>query len=95
VLFNNLSMLDDGLRFMYYLETGCFPSLTGEVGLESVKSVISRTRYPTTKSVLLKKLGWKLVEVEEGKQIRLSELLKDIPSKAYKDVEEVLREIRL
>jgi len=95
VLFNNLSMFDDGLRFMHYLETGCFPSLTGEVGLESVKSVMSRTRYPATKSVLLKKLGWKLVEVEEGKQVRLDGLLRDMPSKTYKDVEEVLREIRL
>jgi len=95
VFFNNLSMFDDGLRFMHYLETGCFPSLTGEVGLESVKTMMSRIRYPATKSVLLNKLGWRLVEVEEGKQVRLGELLKDIPSKAYKDVEEVLREIRL
>jgi len=95
VLFNNLSMFDDGVRFMHYLETGRFPSLTGEAGLESVKSVMTRTRYPATKSALLKKLGWRLVEVEEGKQVRLGELLKDIASKAYKDVEEVLRELSL
>lgn len=95
VLFNNLSMFDDGLRFMHYLENGCFPSLTGQTGLESVKSVMTRTRYPATKSVLLKRLGWRLVEVEEDKQVRLSELLEDIPSKSYKNVEEVLREIRL
>ena len=95
VLFNNLSMFDDGLRFMRYIENGRFPSLTGAVGLESVKIVAMKTRYPATKSVLLKKLGWRLVEVEEGKQIRLTELLRDIPPKAYKDVEEVLREIRL
>lgn len=94
VLFNNLSMFDDGLRFMHYLETGRFPSLTGKAGSESVKSVMTRTRYPATKSVLLKKLGWRLVEVEEGKQVRLSELLREIPSKAYENVEEVLREIR-
>ncbi|KPV63919.1 MAG: hypothetical protein AOA65_1165 [Candidatus Bathyarchaeota archaeon BA1] len=93
VLFNNLSMFDDGLRFMRYLETGRFPSLTGAVGLGSVKSVMEKTRYPATKSVLLKKLGWKLVEVEEGKQIRLSELLKEAPPKTYRSVEEVLQEI--
>jgi len=94
VLFNNLSMFDDALRFMRYLETSSFPSLTGAVGLESVKSVMERTRYPATKSVLLKKLGWKLVEMEEGKQVRLNELLKDVPSRAYGSVEEVLREIK-
>jgi len=95
VLFNNLSMFDDALRFKRYLETNSFPSLTGAVGLESVKSVMERTRYPATKSVLLKKMGWKLVEVEEGKQVRLKDLLKNVPSKAYGSVEEVLREIKL
>jgi len=95
VLFNNLSMFDDALRFMRYLQTKSFPSLTGAVGLESVKSVMEKTRYPATKSMLLKKLGWRLVEVEKGKQVKLNELLKDIPSKTYGSVEEVLREIKL
>ncbi|MFQ5999783.1 MAG: DUF72 domain-containing protein [Candidatus Bathyarchaeia archaeon] len=95
VLFNNLSMFNDALRFMRYVETRSFPSLTGAVGLESVKRVMERTRYPATKSVLLKKLGWRLVEVEEGKQVRLNELLRDVPSKAYENVDEVLREVRL
>jgi uncharacterized protein YecE (DUF72 family) len=94
VLFNNLSMFDDALRFMRYLETNSFPSLTEAVGLESVRSVMERTRYPATKSALLKKLGWKLVEVEEGKQVKLNELLKEVPSKVYRSVEEVLREIK-
>jgi len=95
VLFNNLAMFDDGLRFKRYLETGEFPSLTGAVGTESVRRVVERTRYPVEKSTLLKRLGWRLVEIEEGKQVRLSELLKEMPSKSYKDVQEVLRGIRL
>jgi uncharacterized protein YecE (DUF72 family) len=94
ILFNNLSMFDDGIRFMRFIETGRFPSLTGAVGLESVKSVIKKTRYPTTKSLLSKRLGWRLVELEEGKQTRLDELLKDLPSKSYESMEEVLRELR-
>jgi uncharacterized protein YecE (DUF72 family) len=95
VLFNNLSMFDDAVRFMHYLETKSFSSLTGAVGLGRVKTVMEKTRYPATKSTLLKKLGWRLVEVEEGKQVKLNELLKDIPSKTYGSVEEVLREIKL
>jgi uncharacterized protein YecE (DUF72 family) len=95
VLFNNLSMFDDALRFMHYLETKSFPSLTGAVGLDSVKNVMEKTRYPATKSVLLKKLGWRLVEVEKEKQVKLNELLKDIPSKTYRNIEEVLQEIKL
>lgn len=77
VLLNNLAMFDDGIRFMHFIETGRFPSLTGAVGLESVKSVVQKTRYPTTKSLLSKRLGWRLVELEEGKYTREDELLKN------------------
>lgn len=79
---------------MHFIETGRFASLTGTVGLESVKSDIQKTRYPTTKSLLSKRLDWRLVELEEGKQTRLDELLKDLPSKKYESKEEVLQELR-
>jgi uncharacterized protein YecE (DUF72 family) len=95
VLFNNLSMFEDGLRFMQYLSTGKFPKIAGgSVGLESVKSVIGKTRYPAAKSVLVKRVGWRLVEIEEGRQVRLGELLAELPSKTYRDVDEVLKALR-
>jgi len=94
VLFNNLSMFEDGLRFMQYLSSGKFPKITGAVGLESVKSVIAKTRYPAPKSMLVKKVGWKLVEIEEGKQVRLAELLAELPSKTYKNAEELLKALK-
>ena len=95
VLFNNLSMFDDALRFVHYIKNGSFPSLTGTVGLESVRHVLSKTRYPTTKSLLLKRVGWRLVEIEEGKQVRLETLLKEIPSKTYNNVDELMKEIKV
>ncbi|MEM3359763.1 MAG: DUF72 domain-containing protein [Candidatus Bathyarchaeia archaeon] len=94
VLFNNLSMFEDGLRFMQYLSAGTFPKITGSVGLESVKNVIEKMRYPAAKSMLVKKVGWRLVEMEEGKQVRLEELLAELPSKTYKSADEVLKELR-
>jgi len=95
VLFNNLAMFDDAVRFKSYVETGSLPSLTGAVGIDSVRRVMEKTRYPVTKSVLSKRLGWRLVELEKGKQVKLDELLKRLPpSKSYRNVEEVLQEIR-
>jgi uncharacterized protein YecE (DUF72 family) len=94
VLFNNLAMFDDGVRFMRYIETGKFPSLTGAVGLESIKKVVQKTRYPTTKGLLIKRLGWRLVELEKDRQVRLEELLGALPSKSYAGAEEVLRELK-
>jgi len=94
VLFNNLAMFDDAYRFWRYLETGEFPSVTGTAGIESVRVVIEKIRYPVQKNTLIKKVGWKLIELEAGRQIRLGELLENIPSKSYGDVEEVLKEVR-
>jgi len=94
VFFNNLSMFEDGLRFMEFLAKGKFPKITGSVGLESLKSVLEKTRYPTLKSIIIKRLGWRLVEVEEGKQVRLTELLADLPSKTFKSANELLKELK-
>ncbi len=94
VLFNNFSMFDDGVRFTEYLSKGVFPKITGSTGLASIRSVVERTRYPASKSALIKKLGWRLVEVEEGKQVRLSAVLADLPSKTYRNAEELLNDIK-
>ena len=93
VLFNNLAMFDDAVRFMHYVKTDSFPSLTNAVGIDYVRKIIEKIRYPVTKSVLSERLGWKLVELERGKQTRLEELLKPLASKSYENVEEVLQEI--
>ncbi|MEM1582514.1 MAG: DUF72 domain-containing protein [Candidatus Bathyarchaeia archaeon] len=95
VLFNNLSMFDDAKRFAFFLKNQYFPPLTGCYGLDSVKAVISGARYPATKSSLIDKLGWKLVDLEEGKQIKLGEILFNIPTKTYKNPDEVLNELRV
>jgi len=95
ILFNNLAMLDDATRFMQYLKTGSFPRLTGVTGLDSVRAVIGKARYPTTKNALSQRFGWRLVELEPDKQTPLEELIKKIPSKTYRSLEEVLTEIKL
>jgi len=78
---------------MHYVKTDSFLSLTDIIGIDSVRRIIEKIRYPVTKSVLSERLGWKLVELEKGKQTRLEELLKPLPSKSYGSVEEVLQEI--
>jgi uncharacterized protein YecE (DUF72 family) len=93
VFFNNLAMFEDAKRFKQHLSSGAFPKITAQTGLASVKSVIQRTRYPTTKSVLIRKLGWRLVETEQGQQIRLETMLKNLPSKTYNNAEKLLNEL--
>ena len=55
VLFNNLSMLEDGVRFMEYLVKRTFPKVTCSTGLASIKEVIEKTRYPNFKKCVNQK----------------------------------------
>jgi uncharacterized protein YecE (DUF72 family) len=93
VLFNNLAMLEDTTRFMYYIKTSAFSSVTGSVGLDSVRVLIEKIRYPATKSALLQRLGWRLVELEPERQRPLGELIEEVPAKTYASPKEVLKEI--
>jgi hypothetical protein len=43
--------------------------------------------------MLINKVGWRLIELEEGKQVKLSELLTKIPAKTYRTSDEVLKEL--
>ena len=79
---------------MEYLVNGTFPKVTYSTGLASIKEVIEKTLYPTSKSVLIKKVGWRLVEVEEGKQARLSTFLDDLPCKSYKNTDDLLKDLK-
>lgn len=94
ILFNNLAMFEDGQRFIKYIKEGAFPSITGAVGLDSIRILIERTRYPAPKGKLSKLFGWKLVNWGKGQQIPLEEFLKKIPAKTYGSVYEVLEEIK-
>ncbi len=94
VLFNNLSMLTDGVRFKEYLSKGVFPKITGSMGLASVRSVVERMRYPASKNLLVRRLGWRLVEVEEGMHVRLRAFLASLPSRTYRNAEELIDEIK-
>jgi len=96
VLFNNLSMFEDATRFFHYLKTGKFKSVMETKGIESVKNIIGKTRYPVSKALLIKRVGWRVVELEDGETMRLQELLKKVPSsKIYDNVEQVLNDIKL
>ena len=94
IFFNNLAMFDDGQRLNYFLQKNEFPSITGATGLESVKAIIQHTRYPASKGKLSKLFGWKLVEWKKHEQIPLDNLLRNLPTKTYQNVEEVLLEIK-
>ncbi|MEM1530917.1 MAG: DUF72 domain-containing protein [Candidatus Bathyarchaeia archaeon] len=94
VLFNNLSMFEDARRFAFFMKNGYFPLLTGEFGIESVQRILNAVRYPTTKNALIDRVGWRLIEFEDGRQVRLSKLMANISAKTYKNPEEIMSELK-
>jgi len=95
VLFNNLTMFDDALRFRRYIECGSFPSLTKAMGIESAREVMQVIRFPATRSAILKVVGWKLIELGNDRQVKVDQLLRETPSKVYNNIDEVLQELKL
>jgi uncharacterized protein YecE (DUF72 family) len=93
LLFNNLTMFEDARRLAQYLKTGRFEPLSKAIGWDSVRETIGRTRYPISKSSLLKYFGWRLVEVRRGEQVRLSQLLSRLSKRSYGSSDEITEEL--
>ena len=94
ILFNNLAMWDDARRFQDYLKDRKLPHITQALGLGSIHETLAKTHYPIDKMYLSKNFGWRLIEWKEETQIPLDTFLKKIPSRSYKNVEEIIEEIK-
>ena len=85
--FHGVRMYRDAARLKIYLDSGKFPSLTGQVGLDSLCEVLREdTLFPITKARLVKFQGWKLFDSTSAKRIRATEVLAKLPEKKYKDL---------
>ena len=84
--FHGVRMYRDAARLKIYLDSGKFPSLTGQVGLDSLSEIMKEdTQFPITKARLIKVQGWKLFDSTSTKRVRAAEVLVKLPEKKYKD----------
>src|SRR5690606_31764089 len=89
--YHGARMYNDAARFQEYIAKGRFPPATSYFGAESAKSVLSEdTYFPSSKAELIKKQGWKVIDVKENKTAHLSEFLNQIPDRQYGSLEEVV-----
>ncbi|RLI34592.1 DUF72 domain-containing protein [Candidatus Bathyarchaeota archaeon] len=93
MLFNNLAMFTDAVRFKTYLETGRFPPLQDAYGVEAAWKILKNVKFPVTKANLVKRLGWRLLEVRPGRQVPLKSVLNQLPSKTYQNSEALLEDV--
>src|SRR5438132_6426509 len=93
--FHGVRMYRDAARLKTFLNSGKFPSLTEQTGLESLSEVLSEdATFPTSKSRLVEEQGWKLFDMTAEERVRARVFLEKLPEKTYTTIEEVLSSIR-
>src|SRR5467141_3606337 len=89
--FHGVKMYRDAARLKTFLNSGKFPSLTGQVGLESLCEVLSEDAgFPTSKSQLVREQGWKLFDMTAEERVRARVVLEKLPEGAYRTLDDVL-----
>ena len=88
--YHGVKMNMDAARYMQYKKTGKFVPITDFTGVDSARTVLFEdTQFPISKSELIEKQGWKVVDLTLDKRVHLAELLVNVPDKTYNTVDEV------
>lgn len=88
--YHGVKMNIDAARYMQYKKTGQFVPITDFTGIDSARVVLFEdTQFPISKSELIEKQGWKVIDLNLDKRGHLAELLVNIPDKMYNSVDEV------
>ena len=93
--YHGIKMYQDAARMKIYRESGQFPPVSRNRGLDSAIEVLREDiRLPTTKKSLIQDQGWKIFDLTDKKKIRLFRILKALPDKVYREFQELVTEIR-
>jgi hypothetical protein len=88
-------MYRDAARLKTFIDVGRFPSLTGQVGLESLGEVLKEdARFPSTKSQLVTHQGWKIYDKNAEERVRAGEVLDKLPERTYTTLDDVLASLK-
>lgn len=94
--FHGLRMNTDAARFKTYKGKGVFLPVTSFTGINSARAVLKEdAQFPSTKAELIEHQGWKVIDLESDKRVRLSELLSKLPEKTYNSADEVVHELEV
>ena len=92
--FHGINMYLDAARMERFVKTGELPSVTKSYGIDSLAEVLADAVFPMTKEELVRKHGWKLIDIDRETRVPASVILKQLRRKQYRSLDEVLRELR-
>jgi len=91
VSFHNVRMYKDAARYKIYKQRKKFPPVTRDTGQLALKEVLTEdTDFPATKQKLITTQGWKVIDLPGDQRVHAHTLLKRLPDKCFKNIEEVM-----
>ncbi len=89
--FHGTRMYKDAYRLRVFDLKGEFPMVTNSTGLDSLREVLAEdAKLPATREELIKRQGWKVVDITDRQRVRASRLLEQLPEGAYSSVQQVI-----
>ncbi len=93
--FHGVRMYRDAARFLTFKRTGAFPPVTEALGAESLREVLrADARFPATRDALRRDHGWKLFDLDETTRVRAERVLRRLPARTYRNLEDLLGTVR-
>lgn len=89
--FHGVKMYKDAARLKVFRSTGTFPSVTSNVGLESLREVLSEDQsFPISKAALIERQGWKMIDLTSDRRAAATSMLTKLPDRQYLSTDDVL-----
>jgi uncharacterized protein YecE (DUF72 family) len=89
--FHGVRMYRDAARLKAFLKAGDFPTITGQAGLDSLRTVLEEdARFPAEKAELVNLQGWKLFDLTSKRRVRAREYLSKLPDGTYSSLDSVI-----
>ena len=93
--FHGVKMYTDAGKLRYYHLYKDFPKNKPPYGLEAIKLELSRDMiFPSTKDEIIRHEGWKVIPLDEKRDIHLGDILSWLPPGKYGSPEEVITALK-
>lgn len=96
ITFHGVRMYKDAARLKIFQKSGNFPRVTKKLGLESLEEILTEdTKFPVTKKELIKKQGWKVIDLTETERVHANYYLEKLPDKKYQKIKEIIKDLQM
>ncbi len=94
ISFHGVRMYTDAGKLRYYYLYKDFPRNKPPYGIEAVKAELMKDmKFPASREEIIRHEGWKVVPLDEKRDIHLGDILSWLPPGTYKNVDDVIEKL--